>query len=386
MDILKLLFLPGILAIGFLGSLSDIKTGKVSNNLIKKGFFYGLIIYFFLFLWTIARKSFVFLTIFLGNTYYLTFNYFIDLFINTLIAFIVGIVLWKLNFWAAGDAKLFALMSFLLPLTAYTHNRIVYFPSFILLLNSYIICLFWLIFKEILKFKIKKINLVEIYNNNKEKIKIFLKNISRNFQLNKTFIFLNLILIYSIIFLFISSFAFRINVLNLSLPSSLFCYLCLFAVYQPLTKLFKKYEKINTFVFLFLIAISFLVPNFWAMFFSRAFLRFSSGFLVFIVIIRIAAIFLNRRDETRKIKLDNLQPNMILSDRTISLLKEDKNFFQKEIAHIYFDGLSIEQVKKIKNFFKNKNMQEIEISRTFPFAPFIFLGALSVYFFGGSII
>ena len=140
--ILNFLFLPAIFLIGIFSTLSDIKTGKVRNSLIKNGFLYGLWIYSCLFLWTLVRKYSGLLAIFAGKTYYLNFNYFFDLIVNVIIALIVAVILWKLNFWAAADAKLFILFSFLIPLTVYSHNRIIYFPSFILLLNIYIICFF----------------------------------------------------------------------------------------------------------------------------------------------------------------------------------------------------------------------------------------------------
>ncbi len=142
--LLNFLFIPGILLIGTLATLSDIKTGKVKNSLIKKGFLYGLLIYFLLFIWTIARKYSGFLSIFFGKTYYLSFHYFLDLSINTIIALVVGIILWKLDFWAAGDAKLFALFSFLVPLIDYSRDKIIYFPSFVLLLHIYMIFIIYL--------------------------------------------------------------------------------------------------------------------------------------------------------------------------------------------------------------------------------------------------
>ena len=409
--LLNFLFLPGILLIGVLSTLSDIKTGKVKNSLIKKGFSYGLIIYFILFVWTIARKYSGFLSIFFGETYYLSFHYFLDLSINTIIALIVGVILWKLNFWAAGDAKLFTLFSFLVPLIDYSRDKIIYFPSFVLLLNIYTICLFYLIFKGISKVRLKKTDFSDFYNKNKQKVIEFLKRIPEIFRVNpvrkveisdptaippqraglsngvnKILNFLNLIFIYSIILSIIFSFNFKINILKFSLSSQLLVYLGLFLVYQPLSKLLKKHKELNIYIFLLLILVTFLIPNFWLNFFSKLnpFIRFFSGFFVFIIIIITATNFLSKQTETKKIKLDDLQSNMLLGEETINLLKQDKEFFQKELKQMYFDGLSPEQVEKIKTFVRSKNLEEIEIYKTFPFAPFIFAGTIITLLIQGS--
>jgi len=421
--ILNILFVPAVLLAGFLAASSDIKTGKVRNSLIKKGFYYGLIVYSLLFIWTIARKYSGFLSIFFGKTYYIDFNYFVDLSINTIIALIVGVILWKLNFWAAGDAKLFALFSFLVPLIDYSRDKIIYFPSFVLLLNIYIICLFYLIFTGISKIRFKVTDFPNFYNIKKQKIIEFLKGIPKKFRINpvikvetpsptafsknkesginssqslqgakssnwvnKILNFINLAFIYSIIFAAISFFNFKINILKFSLSSQLLVYLGLFLIYKPLSKLINNYPKINFFIFPVLIISGFFIPNVWKTILMKIspLIRFFGGFLGFFVIIKMFVKILSQQTETKKIKLDDLQPNMLLGEETINLLKQDKEFFQKELEQMYFDGLSIEQVEKIKTFVRTKNLDEIEIYKTFPFAPFIFAGAITTLILQGS--
>jgi hypothetical protein len=386
--LLNFLFLPGILLIGALSALSDIKTGKVKNSLIKKGFYYGLIVYSLLFVWTIARKYSGLLSIFFGKTYYLSFNYFLDLFINTIIALMVGIILWKLDFWAAGDAKLFTLFSFLIPLTFYSHDKIIYFPSFVLLLNIYMISFFALIFVGFSKIRFKKIDPPNLFKKFKQKITDYLKKLPENFHINNILNFINLMLIYSIIFSIIFSLNFKINILKFSLSSQLLVYLVLFLVYKPLSKLLTKYKKINPFIFPVLIIISFFISGFWVNFFSKLnpFIRFFGGFFIFIIAIQLATKFVSNQTETKKIKSEELRPNMLLGEETINLLKQDKDFFQKDLEQMYFDGLSEEQVEKIKNFIQNKNLNEIEIYKTFPFAPFIFGGTIITLILQGSLL
>jgi hypothetical protein len=137
-----------------------------------------------------------------------------------------------------------------------------------------------------------------------------------------------------------------------------------------------------------LIIISFFISGFWVNFFSKLnpFIRFFGGFFIFIIAIQLATKFVSNQTETKKIKSEELRPNMLLGEETINLLKQDKDFFQKDLEQMYFDGLSEEQVEKIKNFIQNKNLNEIEIYKTFPFAPFIFGGTIITLILQGSLL
>jgi len=376
--LINFLFLPVVLIVGFLAALSDIKTGKVRNSLIKKGFLYGLVVYFLLFIWSlIGRYS-------QSSIAYLNFGYFEDLAINAVIALAAGIVLWKMDFWAAGDAKLFALLSFILPLTAYSRDRIIYFPSFVLLLNIYTICLFYLIFAGVFKLKLKAEDGKKIGG----KISEFWKNIIKRFRLGTVLDFINLVLIYAIIFFVVFGFKLKVNFLQFSLSSQLLVYLALFLIYQPLIKFLKKRQKLNILAFPLLVALTFLIPGFWQGIFSRAnpFIGFFGRFFIFFIVLRLASNILSRQTDSKKIKTEELAANMLLGEQTLNLLKQDDDFSQNELGELYFDGLSPEQAEKIKNFLKNKKIEEVEIYKTFPFAPFIFVGAIITCILQGSLI
>ncbi len=62
------------------------------------------------------------------------------------------------------------------------------------------------------------------------------------------------------------------------------------------------------------------------------------------------------------------------------MVENNNSFFDEKIKEkvgkIDAGGLNKEQVKIIKNYFKNKEDLEIKIYRTFPFAPFLFLSAI----------
>lgn len=58
--------------------------------------------------------------------------------LNAVISFAAGYAMWKYGVWAAGDAKLFSLVAFLLPLDFYKHAVMPWFNSFALLINIFI--------------------------------------------------------------------------------------------------------------------------------------------------------------------------------------------------------------------------------------------------------
>lgn len=118
-------FLALIFFLGFFIVKDDIKFRKIRNKYILLGFIAGVFLYFAGFIAGITAV-----------------DYLLKVAVNSLIALAVGFFIWRLNFWPAGDAKLFFLLSFLLPLKYYYNSYLPYFPSFVLLFNSFICALF----------------------------------------------------------------------------------------------------------------------------------------------------------------------------------------------------------------------------------------------------
>ena len=142
---------------------------------------YGALIFLLFFMWSLTAEWLVgnvslFKYFFLnesGNITTISFNYFSKIALNSLIALAFGFIMWKYGLMAAGDAKLFFVFSFLLPLRYYSQSYLPLFPSFVLLINIYI-PVFFFILMESLYFLYKEINL---WFNSKEKLdykKIFL--------------------------------------------------------------------------------------------------------------------------------------------------------------------------------------------------------------------
>jgi len=142
----------------------DIKKKKIKNKWIVLGFGAG----FLLFLAGFAYGP-------------INFGYLINVSINTGISFLIGFGIWRLNFWPAGDAKLFILFSFLLPLYHYQNTYLNYFPSIALLINSFVIFLIFLILKstyflfQSLYLDDKKYKLISFFRNKKIFLKMFFR-------------------------------------------------------------------------------------------------------------------------------------------------------------------------------------------------------------------
>lgn len=372
----EILFLPGILGVGILSSLSDIKTGRVKNSLIKKGFLYGLIIYFLIIAWTLLKEYLRQYVFYNSQFFYLKFSYFPALIINVAIAFIVGIIFWKFDIWAAADAKLFTLYSFLIPLTVYVYERVPYFPSFALLVNIYIISLLYLLLTYLWRIKIGSEDFKGFFSGGIPKIIHGIK-ISKIFDYLSLF-FISFSISFSLFFLVISR-------IKPSASLTILFYIVGFAILMLLGGFLNKYKKIK--VYLSILSIIYMII--WFIFSAtplsilNQFLRFIFYMVIINLIFRLFGSLAN--SDIKIINIENLEQNMILTVGALKLLSGDQEFY-KNLGNIYPDGLSPEQTEKIKEFFKNKDVKTVEVCKTFPFALFIFIGAIITLIIQGSLI
>jgi len=75
-----------------------------------------------------------------------------QIFLNSLIALLAGYLLWYFSLWSAGDAKLFFVFSFLLPIKYYWRTELPYFPSFVILINTFVPLLIFLFSQSLVFF------------------------------------------------------------------------------------------------------------------------------------------------------------------------------------------------------------------------------------------
>ncbi|MCK4539539.1 hypothetical protein KAU09_00110 [Candidatus Parcubacteria bacterium] len=343
----------------------DIKTRKIKNKNIIFGLCCALILNLILFA-LIKLQLIDSLNNFLYKEYYIAFL------INLFISVIITIILWYFNFWAAGDGKFFIMFCSLMPIIFYKSHVIGYFPSFTFLFNIYIPVFLFIFLKSIVYFAkkifefFKKINLLRVF-------KDFLTKKTYDILLSYFSLLFLLVMFSNMIFGLLS----EIRFLGLAIIALSFFF------YSHLQKFYKKNKIISYFtVLLFLwfalcnkvniIELSFSIGSFMLIFnFIKIFIRdFLEG------------------SELTQVKIIDLKPGMILSRDSVKMIKNEKNLFEK-ILPLYIDGLAEKQIHLLKNYkFHEDKIEEIDhdfscltIYKTFPFAPFIFIGSLVTIFF-----
>lgn len=99
--------------------------------------------------------------------------------------------------------------------------------------------------------------------------------------------------------------------------------------------------------------------------------------------------FYVEKTSVRTISIEELSPQMNLSEASLSTIKADKDYNNLGLATIYSEGLDKEQVERIKEWFKKKKKQRldsIEIYQPFPFVIWMFLGVILTLVLKGSLV
>ncbi|MCX6759180.1 MAG: hypothetical protein NT012_01230 [Candidatus Nealsonbacteria bacterium] len=351
LNLIYFLFLLPLAIVGISCSYTDIKYGKIFNKWIILGFIYIFCLYIFIFFFLEGRV------------------YIFKLILNGTIAFSTGYLLWYFKLWSAGDAKLFSVYAFLVPLDFYSKSYVLHFPSFNLLMNLFVPLLLVLIISALI------VTLKELYKAKDRIKKLKLPETKRVFQL-LSYLF-QLFLNYVFVFIILQS------------------------IILPLTKHFPISEVFNNpffiFALLLLTIVSFnkkrrekkwlnwvlygvILAYICSIIFSGEFfdrlinlLRVSLVFMVFVGLTRnILNLYVQKR-EIEKVKIKNIKEGMILTKDESSMFL---NKIKEDFGALDAGGLSKNQVKLIKEFFKNSEELEIKIYKTLPFAPFLFLSAI----------
>lgn len=365
LNFIDCLFLIPIFAIGLICSYTDIKYGKILNKIIIVGILYAFFLYLALFfynLFFVHQES---------NFYYL-----FDTVLNGIISFVVSYSMWHFKSWSAGDAKLFTVYAFLVPLKFYSKSYILYFPSFALLVNLFIplffvlMCnAFFTLVKEVYgsKQKLKELKGLDF--------KIVFKKLK---SLGNWFIsiFLNYIFIF-ILFQLLTNFLKNLPGTEI-ISNRLFHYFLLLLVMKRFTLIKEKKKRAHFFIN----GVSIIYCSF--LFFSgniqilKNMLKTALVFMVLISGTRQILNFYIKKKEVKKVKVRDFKEGMIIvPDEISSILKKLKTKEEKEdFSWIGAGGLNSNQVKIIKNLFNNNLESSIRTYKTFPFAPFMLLAAV----------
>ena len=351
-DYIDFLFLAPLAIIGIVCSYTDIKCGKIFNKWIIFGFINVFFLYGFLF-FSKANIDYVFEAI-----------------LNGAIAFLAGYLLWHLKLWAAGDAKLFAVYAFLIPLHFYSKSYLSYFPSFNLLINLFIPLLFVLTIgaliaalKEIpnLNGRIKGLKLPK-----KEKVFRFLASLLQKF------------LIFLFVIIILRSFLSLIEKApaNEILSNPFFLFALLFLTIGFLTKKVRRKKWLNLIIGGIILAyIGFIIFTGK----PQQIISILKTALIFMALIGLTRQILNfyiQKKQMEKIKIKDLQEGMVLVKDKASLILKKLEEKGEELRILDAGGLKKNQAELIKNLCRENEEAEVETYKTFPFAPFLFLSAI----------
>lgn len=352
-----------IVVFGLITSFEDIKFNKIRNKWV-------LLAIISAFLLLALRVVVILLKGSLINP-----KYFTEFFLNFFITFIVGILLWEMKLWSPADAKLFLAYAALVPISLYQWGYTKNFPSFVILINTFvpyfILYFSYILFKTSLK---EKLGIIKEMLKPKQMINFVVFIFAFSWLTKRIFGFFNIeaSLFMSVVVIFlvmvILTKILKINLTIAGIGISLFG---LVLDYKTiLTLQFLKQFVIILFVFIF---IRFFVINLGFHFFSKP------------------------------VPINNLKPGMILAEE---IYKEKGKYKKRKFVPISFvtalfdkvqyksvikhtlEGLKRDDVQKIKQLHKIGKLKEskVRIAQTIPFAPFMFLGVILTTVCKGNLI
>jgi hypothetical protein len=337
--------LPVIIIFGIITSYGDIKSNRIRNRWILLAIVYSFIATFALFLSLLFSNQPI------------NYSYLTDYILNFSIAFVFGFVLLYMHLWSAGDAKLFTAYAALIPLSIYSAGYVPYFPSIALLINTFVPFLAVFLIKSIIAGNLNKKTFGNIFNiESVIKALIAVFSISWIFSFIKTNIFVNFILVFVAYF-----------ILEKALKKKFIMIMLAIAV----TRVVFQYQYIITADFLLNFALLF----------------------IFLILSR-AVLIIAREDATRPVSIDILKPGMMPSEivykkgrvlRKININNPDfKKFYKKSMLSAPLTEKDIGLLKKLEKEEK-LSFKELDIQKTVPFAPLIFIGVILTLIFQGNL-
>lgn len=357
------IFLTIIISLGLITSYEDFRLGKIRNKWILSGLVLGI---------------FAWLSIF-DFTNLLSVSYLSALAVNFLLAIVIGFLMWKMKTWTAGDAKLFSVYALLVPLSFYSKTYLKYFPSFIILFNTFLLVLVYLFIKSSF-FGARKI-LEKIQK--KEKIQFYFE---RNVEDLKKY-FRGLILFMPSFLLFMSVAVLAYGYINKVWPINFLLFQIILVMpvlifSKFLIRLYqKKFSNIISFIF-FVIIFSFSLITNYAYTINMAWGIFW-GMIIFMILFpffhKIIDYYLEKINGC-EIDVNLLVPGMILKKESIKKLNLEN------YHNFSFTGLSSEQIELVKKHCAEKNFGKIKVGRPFYFAIWLFIGTIVTILVKGSLL
>jgi prepilin signal peptidase PulO-like enzyme (type II secretory pathway) len=366
---MDLFFLILLFSLGSIISLQDIKTEKVSNKLIIAGLLLGVLGYS---LQTI-------LALFYKNVNLPVLNVTL---INITFSWLVAFCIWYFGFWAAGDAKVFMLFSFLLPLKYYGKENIIpFFPSLVILVNSFLFVIVYISIEAVFK-GIKALNFycVDLLNKRikaKEEVRRYVsKTISSIPGIFKNvLLFLCIIIVFYLANEYFKAYGFIKILLLITVAASM----------RILTKISLKKIFIFSLLLFFVVFLTVFVSNKGHFELFLKIYKSTFGLAFIVLALNVVIQCLIRYQDERTIDSQELVSNMILSEKTIQKIGKFTVISGEDFSLV--DGITASQAEQIKELGRNNNdFRNIGIVKTFPFVPFLFIGVIATIILKGNLL
>ncbi|MBR2744785.1 MAG: prepilin peptidase [Clostridia bacterium] len=317
-------------------SITDIKSKKIYNKIV---------------LVSLAVSSCIYIVFYKE----IETEFIVSHIINNIITLILSFLFYYFKIWAAGDAKLFWVISFIIPFSIYEAPKENIFPSVFLLI---------MIFSS--AFIYVAIETVILWIKDREKFtKTSLVRLSRinwiDFSIQYFTAYFSIMLINNIISTFFPEFN-RYNGALLLICNMLF-----------ITFLYRAVSKRRNYVIIMIIAI--LLNIIYT--FLYGFVIYSINIkMIFLVLILFLFRQISEKYNYEEINVDDLKPGMILAFETILMFYGSKvKGLPEKTTETTDSRITEAEIDSIKRWSRTKKgRKQIVIVRHMPFAPFIFVG------------
>jgi Flp pilus assembly protein protease CpaA len=373
--------LPRIAAIVLAGfcALSDFLKGRIYNRALVAGAILAVAWLGLLGLWVVLELP-TDLDLFpeLGPDYG---THALRVLANAGVALAAGFGLWWAGLWAAGDAKLFAVLALLVPLSTYEEAWWPLFPAYVLLFNTFLGLLAVLSVEVVFRIARQAVRPTPEEVASARQALAWVKEHVREV----------LLVFVGMLFLFLVIKTLRRVTRDLiadftEFGGSTLTYLALFVLYHPLSLAMRR-----TWVLVPIAGLTTAGIVWFSLFPTEEYnleMVLQIGTLAGIIVgVRILYEMYLAVFDYRAIRLWELRPRMLLAARTLEILKEDEDLLKTKLGPVGPDGLGEDQVRTLRRWWIDRRKgPRLWVLRTIPFGPALFVGTVLTVVLKGYVV
>ncbi len=300
---------------------------------------------------------------------------------NAGLALLAGFLMWWFGLWAAGDAKMFAVLALLLPLSTYRGAYLPAFPAYVLLFNTFVAVMALLVVEMVARIARQTVRPTEDEAQVARETAAWVRSHAGELALGFVGMFFLFLVIKTLRGLFRDV---LVDWTHLDVKPAI--YLALLLVFHPVVRAMRDRRV--------LVPVALLTAGYIAYVAARPTKGHDLASVLSVggvagsvmVFYLLYGIYLNVFD-FKAVRVWELKPRMILSRRTLEVLKEDQDLLDHKMGPVGPDGLSPDQVEVLRRWWIDRGKGGVVwVSRTFPFAPALFVGTLVTVWLGSYVV